>query len=237
MSRRSAKPEGGTAMNEFDAAFYQLVGNKLRMLRKSGGLTLELAAERLGTTAKTIQRYEKGERKITAATLKALVEVLNGEYDAFLQSVRLENPNAFRSPLLETSSREVVRGRQIPILGQMAAGIPILSRENIEGYTIADLSSGAEYFALRVHGDGMNALGVQEGGLLIVRQQENVENGDVAVVRVGDESATVQRFYQMDSTVTLIPPSTNLSRLPQVYDIRRTPIQVFGKVVKVEFSL
>ena len=64
-----------------------------------------------------------------------------------------------------------------------------------------------------------------------------MENGEVAVVLVGDENATVKRFYATDSTVTLMPQSTNPIHQPQIYDLHRTRIQVLGKVVKVEFLL
>ena len=83
----------------------------------------------------------------------------------------------------------------------------------------------------------MNAIGVNEGYLIIVRRQDEVENGEVAVVMVGDEDATVKRFYATDTTVTLMPQSTNPIHQPQLYDVRKTPVKVLGKVVKVEFSL
>ena len=66
-----------------------------------------------------------------------------------------------------------------------------------------------EYFALRVQGDSMNAVRIQEGDLIIVRQQDEVENGEIAVVLVGDDEATVKRFYATDSTITLMPQSTS----------------------------
>lgn len=126
---------------------------------------------------------------------------------------------------------------RIPILGQIAAGLPIYAEENIEGYTYTELNGGAEYFALRVTGDSMDAARIYEDDLLIVRRQDTVAPGEIAVVLVGEESATVKRFYQTDSVVTLIPQSTNPEHKPQVYDLRYTPISILGKVVKVEFTV
>ena len=83
----------------------------------------------------------------------------------------------------------------------------------------------------------MNAMGINDGYLIIVRRQDEVENGEVAVVMVGEEDATVKRFYATGSTVTLMPQSTNPVHQPQIYDLRKTPIKVLGKVVKVEFYL
>ena len=127
--------------------------------------------------------------------------------------------------------------KRIPILGYISAGLPLYAEQHIEGYTYTDLNGGAEYFALRVKGDSMNALGINEGYLLIVRRQEEVENGEIAVVMVGEEDATVKRFYSTDTTVTLMPQSTNPIHQPQLYDLRKTSVTVLGKVVEVKFTL
>lgn len=126
---------------------------------------------------------------------------------------------------------------RIPILGRISAGQPLYAEQHIEGYTLTDLNGGAEYFALQVSGDSMNAARIQDGDVLIVRRQDEVENGEVAVVMVGDEDATVKRFYADGATVTLMPQSTNPAHRPQAYDTAKTQIRVIGKVVKVEFTL
>ena len=126
---------------------------------------------------------------------------------------------------------------RIPILGRISAGRPLYAEQHIEGYTVTDLNGNAEYFALIVHGDSMNALGINDGYRIIVRRQDEVENGEVAVVMVGDEDATVKRFYSTGTTVTLMPQSTNPEHQPQIYDTAKTTIRVIGRVVKVEFTL
>lgn len=126
---------------------------------------------------------------------------------------------------------------RIPILGRISAGLPLYAEQHIEGYTVTDLNGQAEYFALIVHGDSMNSLGINDGYRIIVRRQDTVENGEVAVVMVGDEDATVKRFYATGSTVTLMPQSTNPEHQPQIYDTSKTKIRVIGRVVKVEFTL
>ena len=81
----------------------------------------------------------------------------------------------------------------------------------------------------------MNAARIEDGDLIIVRRQEEVENGELAVVMVNNEDATVKRFYSVNSTVTLMPQSTNPKHQPQIYDLKKTKIRVLGRVVKVEF--
>ena len=124
---------------------------------------------------------------------------------------------------------------QIPILGRISAGLPLYAEEHIEGYTITDLNGGTEYFALRVHGDSMNAAGINDGYLIIVRRQDEVEQGEIAVVMVGGDDATVKRFYSSETTVTLMPQSTNPEHKQQMFDLSKTAIHILGKVVKVEF--
>lgn len=127
---------------------------------------------------------------------------------------------------------------RIPILGHISAGLPLYAEQHIEGYTYTDLNSGGEYFALRVKGDSMNAVRIFENDILIIRRQPTVENGEIAVVRVGDENATVKRFYNNSGTVTLMPQSNNPEHLPQIYNLKDTKIEVLGKVVRnqIEFD-
>lgn len=127
--------------------------------------------------------------------------------------------------------------KRIPLLGQVAAGLPLYAEENVEGYTYTDLNGGGEYFALRVKGDSMDAMGIKDGYVVIVRRQSIVEDGEVAIVMVDDENATMKRFYRAGRTVTLLPQSTNPNHKPQIYDLAKTKVKIVGKVVKVEFML
>lgn len=126
---------------------------------------------------------------------------------------------------------------KIPILGRVSAGLPLYADENIEGYTYTEHNGGAEYFALRVKGDSMNAAHIDNGSTLIVRRQPEVENGEIAVVRVNKEDATVKRFRQDEDFVQLIPQSFNPEHQIQIYDLKTTDIEIIGKVVesKTEF--
>lgn len=126
---------------------------------------------------------------------------------------------------------------KIPILGRIAAGLPLYAEEHIEGYTYTEHNGGAEYFALKVKGDSMNAAHINDGSMIIVRRQPEVENGQIAVVRVDKEDATVKRFRKDGNIVQLIPQSYNPEHQIQIYDLKDTDVDVIGKVVecKVEF--
>ena len=126
--------------------------------------------------------------------------------------------------------------RKIPILGRISAGLPLYAEEQLEGYTYTDLNNGYEYFALRVCGDSMNAARMQSGDLIIVRKQNMVDNGQIAVVMVDDEDATVKRFYCDKNIVNLQPQSTNPIHRPQIYDVTKTHIRIIGLVVEVKIT-
>lgn len=174
----------------------------------------------------------------TLPVLKKLADGMGTTVEIILASVddMIVNLETDEHPS-DAATIDFSKWKQIPILGRIAAGFPLYAEQHIEGYTLTDLNGGAEYFALRVQGDSMNTLRINDGDVIIVRRQEQVENGEIAVVMVGDDDATVKRFYNAGSTVTLMPQSTNPIHTPQIYDLRTTHIKVLGKVVKVEFLI
>jgi repressor LexA len=105
---------------------------------------------------------------------------------------------------------------QIPVVGSVACGFPLLAEENIEAYVSVSVNlakSGSKYFLLRANGDSMNRAGIDDGDLVLVRQQPQAENGDRVVALINDE-ATVKEFRQEKDVVVLSPCSTNKSHKP-----------------------
>lgn len=206
-------------------------GEKIKMLRVKKGMSQEELGKKVGVQKAAINKYEKGiVVNLKMSTIAKLADALDVT-PVYLMGIGEEQLPADAIPL------DLQSQHRIPILGRIAAGLPLYAEQNIEGYTLTDLNGGAEYFALRVSGDSMNAIGINDGYLIIVRRQEEVENGEVAVVMVGDEDATVKRFYSSNNTITLLPQSTNPIHKPQIYDISKTKIKVLGRVVKCEFTL
>ena len=123
------------------------------------------------------------------------------------------------------------------MLGRISAGLPLYAEENIEEYIYTELNGGNEYFGLRVEGDSMNAARICENDIIIVRQQEQVEDGEIAVVMVGDQNATVKRFHREGRNVFLTPQSYNPVHKVQVYDLKETNIRIVGKVVQVVYRM
>ena len=116
----------------------------------------------------------------------------------------------------------------LPVVGQVAAGQPVLAEENIEEYVEVPSFAGGEEgeFVLRVKGDSMKDVGIYEGDHVIVRRQDTAANGEIVVALVGDE-ATVKRFFREDDHVRLQPENAALE------PIRSRDVQVLGRVVGV----
>lgn len=122
---------------------------------------------------------------------------------------------------------------EVPVLGKISAGLPILAVENIEGYEFAPstyLKSDYEYFYLRVQGDSMN-LRFPEGNLVLVQKQDTLENGEIGVFLIDGQDATVKKYRQDGNFVILDPMSTNPSNITQIYNTKETPVRIIGKVI------
>ena len=122
---------------------------------------------------------------------------------------------------------------EVPLLGKVAAGAPLLAVENVEDSVRIDSfllgGSGKEVFALRVKGDSMIDAGILDGDFVVVRQQEEAEKGDIVVAGIPGEEATVKTYSRKGGKVVLVPANTRLE--PMVFE--PDDVTVFGKVVTV----
>jgi repressor LexA len=124
--------------------------------------------------------------------------------------------------------RSVVKPNALPLVGQVAAGQPILAEENIEDYvSVPELAGGdAGEYVLRVRGDSMKNAGILEGDYVVVRPQDTAGDGEIVVALVGEE-ATVKRFFKESDHVRLQPENDALE------PIRSRDVRVMGRVVGV----
>jgi repressor LexA len=130
--------------------------------------------------------------------------------------------------VLVGKAKAAARPSGLPVVGQVAAGQPVLAEENIEEYVEVPSFAGGEdgEFVLRVKGDSMKDIGIFEGDHVIVRGQDTARNGEIVVALVGDE-ATVKRFFREPDHVRLQPENS------AVEPIRSRDVQVLGRVVGV----
>ena len=133
-----------------------------------------------------------------------------------------------RNRCIRLVGRQEEKAVQVPLLGTVAAGMPILAVESLEGYVpfAAGRYDPSELFALRVKGESMIEAGILDGDIIIARRTPVAENGQIVVAIVGDE-ATVKTFRRRDGHVWLLPEN------PEYQPIDGQGAQILGKVVAV----
>lgn len=209
------------------------LSDMLTYLRKRKGLSQQELANTLKISRSAIGMYETGKREPDLETLEVFADFYNVDMNTLTGKAPVKKQT---NKLPDTAVPvDFSHLKRIPILGRIAAGAPIYAEENIEGYTFTDLNGGAEYFALRVRGDSMNAVRIYDGDLVIVRKQDIVENGEIAAVLI-EQEATLKRFSRSGDIVTLMPQSTNPEHKPLVYNLKDTSVKILGLVVQVQFQ-
>ena len=204
--------------------------NRIKELRKSKKLTMSELGELVGGLAQsTISLYESGKRQPDQATLIKIADFFGVTVDYLLGREPSEDDKRIQS----IGGFTVPDKYLIPVVGQVVAGKPVESPENIEGYVYIEHKNAQDYFALRVSGDSMINAGIVPGALLIVHKQNTANNGDIIVASVDGES-TVKRYKENASAVFLMPEN---SAYNPILITDKTAFYIFGKVVEVRVSL
>ncbi len=144
-----------------------------------------------------------------AVILQNLIDknILNKKEDGSIQFIQYEFDKN------QTTSEQTVK---IPLLGSIACGLPILAEENIEAMIAVSTQLAKptnSYFLLQAKGDSMNEKGINDGDLVLVKQQNSADNGDVIVALIDDE-ATIKELRINDDNVILLPRSSNKEHTP-----------------------
>lgn len=197
--------------------------NYLALRRKELGLTQKDIAEMVGVSEGTVSRWESGlianmRRDRIAAYAKALRTT-----PGFIMTGEQEKEN-----FIPVGFSPLPRTYKVPLVGSIACGRPITAEQNIETYIDAPEGTRCD-FCLRCKGDSMVEAGIQDGDIVYVRCQPQVENGEIAAVLIGDE-ATLKRIYYDGESIMLIP--ANRAYQPKTYRGQELEgIRIEGKVV------
>lgn len=141
-----------------------------------------------------------------------------------------------KSDLLEMKDGYESKATRIPVLGTVKAGIPITAVQEILDYEeiSSEMARCGEYFALRIKGDSMEPR-MHEGDVVIVKQQSTVDSGQIAIVLVNGDEATVKKVRFRDNGIELIA-FNSYAYEPHFYsaeDIQRLPVEIIGRVVEL----
>lgn len=193
-----------------------MFSDRLKELRNARGITQQQLADWTGLGRTRIGNYERGVREPDFETQEILADFFN---------VRLDY-------LMDRKSTPVTR---IPVLGQVIAGIPIEAIEEILDYEeiSTDMATQGEYFGLQIKGNSMEPK-FSNGDVIIVRKQEDVDNGDIAIVLVNGNEATVKKIKKFDGGINLIPTNPDYDVLTYTNEeIENLPVRIIGKVVEL----
>ena len=210
------------------------IGEYIRELRENRGLSLNMLAIKAGVSSATISYIENGRNKPSLKTIQLLADALDAEVSDMVSIMNTDEGDESPAEYKITDVIDVEAVRRVPLVGSIRAGEPILATENIESYVMVDsigLCSSKYYFALSVKGDSMNKL-FPEDTTLIVEKTNVIENGQIGVVGINGQEATVKKVTFAVRNISLIPQSYNPAHIPHVYDIERDEIYILGRVVQ-----
>lgn len=192
---------------------------QLKILRKREGMTQAEVAAKLGVDRSTYAKYETGQSEPN-----------------FEMTQRLASLFGISVELLISGTGSPSGRNWVPVLGDVAAGIPIEAVQDIVDFEEIDaaLAATGDFFGLRIKGASMEPR-IREGDVVIVRKQEDADTGDTAVVMVNGDSATVKRIKkEPDGGLWLLP--NNPAYDPQHFspaEIASTPVRIIGRVVEL----
>ncbi len=199
------------------------IGDKIKHYREALQMTQEELAAKANTSPQNIYKYEKG--IITNIPLTR-IELLAGIFGI--------SPNALtgwdeeQSVLSIPGIMPLPANKAYPLLGNIACGTPILAEENISEWVQFPGEIAAD-FCLRCRGDSMVDARIHDGDIVFIRQQPEVNNGQIAAVLIGEE-ATLKRVYRSAGALTLVPANSQYP--PMVYTgDQLSQVRIIGRAV------
>ncbi len=229
-----------TTRNEKPSADKRLFALHLKEIMEAHGDTIYTVAEDLGLSPATISRYTTGAVFPKDPTINALLNKYRDVNAMWLLGLpgyeKHDPPTKYISqPNYLVSAQPAFTTKKIPVLGRIAAGIPLTATENILDFEeiTAEMASLGEHFGLQVRGTSM-APRIVDGDVVIIRKQSDIDSGDVAAVFINGEDATLKKVIKTEAGIML--QSFNQAYEPTFYsneEIKKLPVEILGKAVEL----
>lgn len=209
----------------------------IKRIREEKGMSQDELARLVGFKSRSsINKIEMGVNDITQSKLIAIANALHVSPGELMGEDKEVSAPADLSSRLPNMVPIDARTFRVPIVGRVAAGRPIVADEEIIGYEYIDnkySKDGHEYFGLRIVGKSMEPT-IMDGDIVIVRRQNYVENGEIAIVLIDGEEATAKEVKESADGITLIGHNTAVYT-PHFYsaqEVKNLPVQIIGRVVQ-----
>lgn len=194
-----------------------MFAENLRILRERKEMTQQQLADALKISRSTIGMYEKGNREPDFETLELIADFFNVDMGRLIGNLTPK------------------KGNWIPVLGSVRAGLPMEAVENIIDYEeiSEEMARQGDFFALQIKGDSMEPK-ISDGDVVIVRKQPDVENGEIAIVLVNGDEATIKKVQKFTGGINLVPsnPAYEVKTFTN-QQIETLPVKILGKVVEL----
>lgn len=190
---------------------------RLKSLRREKGWSQQRLADVLELSKSSVNMYERGEREPGFETMEAIADLFNVDMNYLYgrTDIKIADPIVLKpkKPAIPKGFVEVPEMVQVPLIGSIACGTPITAEQNVKSYIGVPAAWRAD-FALECHGDSM-APTICDGDVVCIRSQPEVEQGQIAAVRIGEE-ATLKHCYYQNGVVQLIADNPSVCP-PMVY--------------------
>ena len=208
------------------------ISQKIKQLRLSQGLTLEDVAAKVGVGKSTVRKWETGIIANMRRDKIALLAVALNTTPAYLMGWEDSTSDFTGIPGIITGFKT----KRVPLLGSVACGKPIYAEEQYGEYVITDDTLNCD-FAVRAKGDSMIGARIQDGDVVFVKAQNIVDNGDIAVVLIGDDVTLKRVQYHREKNRLVLYPE-NPAYEPLVYvNEELDEVRILGKAVAFQSML
>lgn len=190
------------------------VGDRIRQVRQEQDVTQQELADYIGVSKQAVYKYENNiVTNIPTDKVDAIAKRLKVSPAYLMGWEEQPTPKPTSPTPIPPGFMPMPKMKKVPLIGAIACGDPITALQNREGDVDVPENVRCD-FALKCHGDSMTGAGIHDGDVVYIHIQPEVENGEIAAVRIGDE-ATLKRVYYSGDTLTLMP--ANAAFAPMVY--------------------
>ena len=208
---------------------YKTIGERLKKAREEKKISLEEAGKKIGVNKTTIMRWENGKtEKFKIYALESLANLYG------VNSQWLTNDISTKYNYNNASNASTI---SVPILGTVKAGYDYLANDNYIGSIIVEkrlAENPEDLFALKVHGDSMSPTFIEDD-IVVIKKQENFKNGEIVIVLIDSEEATIKKVYKTETGIEL--RAINPYYPPRIFtneDVKKIPVKIIGVVKQLK---
>lgn len=221
---------------------------RLKLLRRETGLSQQDFSKQLGISKSSVNMYERGEREPGIETLEAIADYFNVDMDYLLGKSEHRNKTAWLEEIDKSVDLDILRSqvkfenlfpiekKRFPLLGEIACGKPIVANEERELYVEAGVNIPAD-FCLRAKGDSMIGARIYDGDIVFIQQADMVEDGEIAVVLIGDEATLKRVQYNPEENELLLFAENPQYKTMRFVGEELNNIRILGRAVAFQSDI